>query len=105
MEVGGEFGMELGGEGEHGGGGVGGGDGVAVGVEESGVPAGAAAELEDAAALREMAEEESVEGGQVGGFVAGRIGGGLRIVTVECHGIHEGEGSRRKGETPVGSKQ
>ncbi len=30
-----------------------------MGVEEGGVPAGAAAELEDAAALREMAEEES----------------------------------------------
>jgi hypothetical protein len=100
MEVGGEFGVELGGEGEHGGGGVGGGDGVAVGVEEGGVTAGAAAELEDAAARREMAEEESVEGGEVGGFVTGRIGGGLRIVTVECHGIHEGEGSRRKTAAP-----
>jgi hypothetical protein len=86
--------MVLGGLGEHGGRGVGGGDVVAVGEEEGGVAAGAAAEFEDAAAGGEMAEEEPVKGRHVGGLIAIRIGGGLRIVTVEGHGIHEGEGSR-----------
>jgi hypothetical protein len=92
--------MVVGGQGEHGWGGVGGGDVVAMGKKEGGVPTGAAAEFEDAAPFREMTEDETVEEGHVSRLISGRIGGGLRIVTVESHGIHEEEGSRRRAASP-----
>ena len=54
--------MVLGGEGEHGRGGVGGSDVVAVGEEEGGIAAGAAADLKNSASFGKVAKKEAVEG-------------------------------------------